>query len=106
MKRSLLFLFLLLLLLGGVAGGLYWSSSQVPDFYQIALQEQSQPEVRQQKAKQFVQHSMQLVNDVRNKDRAGHRNSANNKSTPGWLKNYIRTTTNGFQRESLITGQV
>ncbi|MDF1746333.1 MAG: hypothetical protein P1V19_21740 [Gimesia sp.] len=88
MKRSLLFLFLLLLLLGGVAGGLYWSSSQVPDFYQIALQEQSQPEVRQQKAKQFVQHSMQLVNDVRNKE-------------PRWSQEFSEQQVNAWLAEEL-----
>ena len=88
MKRTLLILFVLILLLGGVAGGLYWSSAQVPKFYQAALQEQSQPEVRQQKAKQFVQHSMQLVNDVRNKE-------------PRWSQEFSEQQINAWLAEEL-----
>lgn len=88
MKRTLLFLFLLLLLLGAGSGGLYWSSSQVPEFYQAALREQSQPEVRQQKAKQFVQHSMQLVNDVRNKE-------------PRWSQEFSEEQVNAWLAEEL-----
>ncbi len=88
MKRTLLFLFLLLLFLGAGSGGLYWSSSQVPEFYQAALQEQSQPEVRQQKAKQFVQHSMQLVNDVRNKE-------------PRWSQEFSEEQVNAWLAEEL-----
>jgi len=61
MKRYLLFFFLMLLLLAGISGGLYWSSAQVPDFYQEALREQAEPEVRQEEAKEFVQRSMRAT---------------------------------------------
>ncbi|WP_339729616.1 hypothetical protein [uncultured Gimesia sp.] len=88
MKRFLLLLFLLLLLLGGVAGGLYWSSAQVPEFYQEALQEQSQPEVRQEEAKEFVQRSMQVVNDVRNKE-------------PVWSQEFSEQQVNSWLAEEL-----
>lgn len=88
MKRFLLFLFLLLLLLGGVAGGLYWSSAQVPEFYQEALQEQLQPEVRQEEAKQFVQRSMKLVNDVRNQE-------------PLWSQEFSEQQVNAWLAEEL-----
>ncbi|QDT40963.1 hypothetical protein Pan241w_10220 [Gimesia alba] len=88
MKRFLLLLFLLLLLLGGVASGLYWSASQVPEFYQEALQEQSQPEVRQEEAKEFVQRSMQVVNDVRNKE-------------PTWSQEFSEQQVNAWLAEEL-----
>ncbi|MCA9017277.1 MAG: hypothetical protein KDA77_18235, partial [Planctomycetaceae bacterium] len=88
MKRFLLLLFLLLLLLGGVTGGLYWSSAQVPEFYQEALQEQSQPEVRQEEAKEFVQRSMQVVNDVRNHE-------------PVWSQEFSEQQVNAWLAEEL-----
>lgn len=88
MKRFLLVLFVLLLLLGGVAGGLYWSSAQVPEFYQAALQAQSKSEVRQQKAKQFVQRSMQLVNDVHNHE-------------PQWSQEFSEQQINAWLAEEL-----
>lgn len=88
MKRFLLFLFLLLLILGGVAGGLYWSSAQVPEFYQAALQQQIEPEVRQQEAKEFVQHSMQIVNDVRNQE-------------PLWSQEFSEQEVNAWLAEEL-----
>ncbi|MFI4847644.1 MAG: hypothetical protein ACIAZJ_00980 [Gimesia chilikensis] len=88
MKRFLLFLLLLLLILGGTAGGLYWSSAQVPEFYQAALQQQVAPEIRQQEAKDFVQHSMQIVNDVRNQE-------------PLWSQEFSEQEVNAWLAEEL-----
>ncbi|WP_417382593.1 hypothetical protein [Gimesia sp.] len=88
MKRFLLFFLLVLLLLGGMTGGLYWSSAQVPDFYQEALQEQAVPEVRQEEAKEFVQRSMQVVNDVRNQE-------------PLWSQEFSEQQVNAWLAEEL-----
>lgn len=88
MKRFLLFFFLLLVILIGISGGLYWSSAQVPEFYQEALQQQVKPEVRQQEAKEFVQHSMQIVNDVRNKE-------------PLWSQEFSEQQVNAWLAEEL-----
>ena len=88
MKRYLLFFFLVLLFLTGIAAGLYWSSAQVPDFYQEALQEQMEPEVRQEEAKEFVQRSMQVVNKVRNHE-------------PLWSQEFSEQQVNAWLAEEL-----
>ena len=88
MKRYLLFFFLMLLLLAGISGGLYWSSAQVPDFYQEALREQAEPEVRQEEAKEFVQRSMRIVNDVRNHE-------------PLWSQEFSEQQVNAWLAEEL-----
>lgn len=69
-------------------GGLYWSSTQVPEFYQEALKEQLPPEVRQQEAKQFVQRSMKLVNDVHNHE-------------PQWSQEFSELQINSWIAEEL-----
>lgn len=88
MKRFLIILFLLLVLLGGATGGLYWSSTQVPEFYQEALQEQLPPEVRKKEAKQFVQRSMKIVNDVHNHE-------------PRWSQEFSEQQINAWLAEEL-----
>lgn len=88
MKRFLLFVCIALFLLGGAASGLYWSAAQVPEFYQEALREQSQPEIRQEEAKEFVQRSMQVVNDVRNQE-------------PTWSQEFSEQQVNAWLAEEL-----
>lgn len=55
-----------LVCMGG--GGLYWASSQVPDFYRQAMAAQVDPETRQAEAKLLTQRTLQMVDDIKHRD--------------------------------------
>ena len=50
----------------GIGGGiwLWWATSQSPEFYRVADQQLVHPVVRKEAAKQFVEQSQRLVQDV------------------------------------------
>ena len=58
----------LLLAVGAGGGAVFWSLVQVPDFYEQALAEPSDPVAQQQAAKTFVARTVQLVDDIKHSD--------------------------------------
>jgi hypothetical protein len=59
----------LLLPLALVSGGVYWAMYQVPDFYRAALAEvPPDPVVRKRAAREFVKHTLDLVDSIQNAD--------------------------------------
>lgn len=63
-KRAAVAAASLLLALGLAAGGVFWASFQVPDFYQDALADVPSPAVRKQAARRFVQQTLDLVDSI------------------------------------------
>jgi hypothetical protein len=55
----------LLVVVAGLAGWSWRAAVAIPDFYQQALDETPYPEVREQAARQFVQQTLQFVEDIR-----------------------------------------
>jgi hypothetical protein len=68
-RKVLWFLAIGIVLLAGTAGTLFWASKQVPDFYAEAMAAEIAPAVRQEAAKEFVQRTLRIVEDVEHSDR-------------------------------------
>ena len=69
-KRLALAAMLLLALVGLGWGGLQWAMFQVPAFYANALAEvPPDPVIRKKAARQFVQHTLDLVDSLQNSER-------------------------------------
>lgn len=69
-KRLALAAVALLLVLGIGWGGVHWAMFQVPDFYANALAEiPPDPMIRKKAARQFVQHTLDLVDSLQNSER-------------------------------------
>lgn len=73
----------LLSLLAAVAGGLALSLKHQPTFYRAALADSAPPEVRREKAREFVRTTLQLVDEIRHEDRWAHEFSED--AVNGWL---------------------
>lgn len=58
----------LLCLLFAGGSGVFWALSQVPDFYQQAMAAKVAPEIRKAEAKKFTQRTLQLVDDIKQRD--------------------------------------
>ena len=67
-KRLAFIAIALLATVAGTVGTILWAVVQVPDFYQQALTEQSDPVVRKREAKKFVQRTLQLVDGIKHSD--------------------------------------
>ncbi len=59
----------LLMVLCAAGGGVFWALSQVPDFYRQAMAANIDHEVRKAEAKRFTQRTLQLVDDIKQRDR-------------------------------------
>lgn len=59
--------FVVLLIVCGAVGGLFWILQQTPDFYEQVNVEQIPKTVRQKEAKRFTQETLQLVDDIKHK---------------------------------------
>ena len=69
-KKWLIFGVSFVLLAGGASAAVFWALWQVPEFYtQAASSVSKDPEVRQQEAKELVQATTGLVNDINHSDR-------------------------------------
>lgn len=66
-----------------LVGGAAWSLKYQPTFYQRALAQSVSPEVRRQQAKEFVQTTLQLVDEIKHEDRWSHEFSED--AVNGWL---------------------
>lgn len=55
----------LVVVLAAAAGSTWWASTAVPEFYEQALVDEPLPEIRQQAARQFVEQTLQLVEEIR-----------------------------------------
>ena len=64
-KRFGLICLVLMLALAGVGGYLLWTVHQVPEFYKELMAAEIRPELRRSEAKKFTQHTLQLVDDVK-----------------------------------------
>lgn len=68
-RRKILWcLGLIVLGLVGFAGWAYWASKQIPDFYAEAVAADLAPPERKQAAKEFVQRTLRIVEDVEHAD--------------------------------------
>ncbi len=59
--------------IGGLAGSAFWSLKQAPAFYSAELAKPVNPVVRKQQAKEFVQATLQLVDEIRNENQWSER---------------------------------
>lgn len=90
LRRRLITFAVALLLIAGVAGGtLLWALWQVPEFYEQALAHQSDPEVRQESAKEFDQRAWRLVAELQH--------------APAWSEEFRQDDVNSWLAEELHT---
>ncbi len=69
MRRILIAIAVVAVLFVAMGGGTWWASKQVPDFYESAIAEEMPAPERKQAAKEFVQQTLRIVEDVQFSDR-------------------------------------
>ena len=69
MRRVLIAFAILIVLFVGMGSGTWWASKQVPDFYEAAIETEMPAPERKQAAKEFVQQTLRIVEDVQFSDR-------------------------------------
>jgi hypothetical protein len=70
-------------LLATLAGALVWGVKYEPTFYETALADTAPPEIRREQAKEFVQTTMRLVDEIRNEESWSH--AFSEEAVNGWL---------------------
>ncbi|MBW3540807.1 MAG: hypothetical protein KY476_11090 [Planctomycetes bacterium] len=74
-------------LLAAAGGGAYWAASQVPEFYVEAMAELADPVQRREAAKELVQKTTELVEEI--------------ERSPRWSQTFTQTHINAWLAEEL-----
>lgn len=86
-SRTILLWVFFLALFGGGAAAFLWAIRQTPEFYEAAIEEEPEPEVRRDDAKEFVQRTLNLVDGIQNADK--------------WAEKFTQTQINSWLAEEL-----